>query len=164
MLAYQKGDAAAFECLYHRHKDALFSFLYRSFPREAVIEEIAQETWMAVINRVSQYQPTARFKTWLYQIARNRLADYWRRKDNQHQSMDSVPEPSVNNVEANVLGQDVLTAIGRLPNEQKDALLLHEQGFTYREIADITGALEETVKSRLRYGRKELRAQLGGLA
>ena len=55
-----------------------------------------------------------------------------------------------------------MSAIGRLPNEQRDALLLQEQGFSQREIADITRCGEETVKSRLRYARAQLRQHLGG--
>ena len=55
-----------------------------------------------------------------------------------------------------------MSAIARLPQEQRDALLLQEQGFSQRDIAEITGAVEETVKSRLRYARKQLREQLGG--
>ena len=73
MLAYQRGDSSAFESLYLRHKDGLFAFLYRSYPRTAVVEELAQDTWMAVINAVGRYKPEARFRTWLYQIAHNRL-------------------------------------------------------------------------------------------
>ena len=84
MLAYQRGDTAAFDCLYHRHKDGLFAFLYRSCSRRAVVEELTQDAWMGVINSAPTYQSDARFRTWLYQIAHNRLVDFWRRKDNQH--------------------------------------------------------------------------------
>lgn len=53
-----------------------------------------------------------------------------------------------------------MAAIGRLPGEQKDALLLQEQGFSITDIAAITGAGKETVKSRLRYARNQLRDRL----
>jgi RNA polymerase sigma-70 factor (ECF subfamily) len=162
MFAYQRGDVSAFDSLYQRHKDGLFSFLYHRFQRESVVEELAQETWMAVVNRASQYQPTAQFRTWLFQIARNRMADFWRRKDNHHGGLDQVAEPSVNGSDVWSPDLDILDAIGRLPNDQQDALLLHHQGFSHREIADLTDSLEETVKSRLRYGRKRLREALGG--
>ena len=58
--------------------------------------------------------------------------------------------------------QEGLAAIGELPLEQRDALLLQEQGFSLAEIVEITGTGEETIKSRLRYARKQLRKQLGG--
>lgn len=166
MAAYQRGDVGAFECLYHRHKDGLFGFLYRSCPNRDVVEELAQEAWTAVINNASGYRPEAAFKTWLYQIARNRLADYWRRRDNSHQRLDTVSEPISAELPGQVeeLGEVLLMAVGQLPVEQRDALLLQQQGFSQQEIGSITGAGEETVKSRLRYARKQLREQLGELA
>jgi RNA polymerase sigma-70 factor (ECF subfamily) len=146
-----------------RHKDGLFAFLYRSCPQPAAVEELAQDAWMAVVNSAPGYRPDARFKTWLYQIARNRLVDFWRRRDNAHAGLDSAPEPAANTdgTVSEDLQQRLLAAIGTLPGEQKDALLLQEQGFSQRDIAAITGAGEETVKSRLRYARKQLRQQLG---
>lgn len=164
MLAYQRGDTAAFDSLYHRHKDGLFAFLYRSCSRRAVVEELAQDAWMAVINSAPGYRTEARFKTWLYQIAHNRLVDFWRRRDNQHTGLENVPEPATetNPEAADELTEQLMSAIGQLPNEQRDALLLQEQGFSQREIANITRCPEETVKSRLRYARAQLRRQLEG--
>jgi RNA polymerase sigma-70 factor (ECF subfamily) len=60
------------------------------------------------------------------------------------------------------LEQTLMRAIGELPGEQRDALLLQQQGFSLSDIAQITDAAEETVKSRLRYARNQLREQLGG--
>lgn len=163
MLAYQRGDTGAFECLYIRHKDQLFAFLYRSCPRAAVVEELAQDTWIAVINSATRYQPQAAFKTWLFSIARKRLVDFWRRQDNQHSPLDKAPEPaSPDNSEQDEQSNALMRVIGELPQEQRDTLLLQQQGFSQRDIAEITGAAEETIKSRLRYARETLRNQLGG--
>jgi RNA polymerase sigma-70 factor, ECF subfamily len=164
MLAYQRGDTSAFECLYHRHKDGLYAFLYCSCPRQAAVEDLAQDAWIAVVKAAERYQPRASFKTWLYQIARNRLVDFWRGSDNTHSSLESAPEPAVeaNSNSRQDMQQQLLTAIAELPAEQRDALLLQEQGFSLREIAEITGDGQETVKSRLRYARTQLRRQLGG--
>jgi RNA polymerase sigma-70 factor (ECF subfamily) len=164
MLAYQRGDTGAFDCLYRRHKDGLFAFLYRSCSRRAVVEELAQDAWVGVINSAATYRTEARFRTWLYQIAHNRLVDFWRRKDNQHTDLENAAEPAtvVNPESADELAEQLMSAIGKLPNDQRDALLLQEQGFSQREIADITRCGEETVKSRLRYARTQLRQQLGG--
>lgn len=163
MQAYQGGDSSAFEVLYHRHKDGLFAFVYRSCPRHEAAEELAQETWTAIIDRASSYRPEAAFKTWLYQIARNRAADYWRRRDNNHQPLAQAPEPADESStgEQTAVQHRLLGAIGQLPIDQRDALLLHQQGFSHQDIAAITGAGEETIKSRLRYARKQLRQQLG---
>jgi RNA polymerase sigma-70 factor (ECF subfamily) len=166
MRAYQRGDTAAFECLYHRHKDGLFAFLYRSCQRHAVVEELAQDAWMGVINTAANYRREALFKTWLYQIAHNRLVDFWRRKDNHNSGLDNIPEPVTSTVpqDQEERSRQLMAAIGQLPGEQRDALLLQEQGFSQQDIAEITRCGEETVKSRLRYARKQLRQQLGGTA
>lgn len=165
MLAYQRGDAGAFDYLYHRHKDALFAFLFRSCGRPAIVEELAQETWMAVVKAAQRYKPNARFRTWLYQIAHNRMVDFWRRPDNRHGGLDSSQEQAVHpgeDVSRSELHQRLMTAIGKLPVEQRDALLLQEQGFSIKDIEEITGVSVDTVKSRLRYARKQLREHLGG--
>lgn len=164
MLAYQRGDTGAFEVLYHRHKDGLFAFLYRSCPRLAVVEELAQDAWMAVVNSAPAYRPEAAFRTWLYRIARNRLADFWRRRDNDHLDLEQAPEPVAPDSDdpRQERQRRLMQAIGGLPPEQRDALLLQEQGFSLAAIADITGDGEETVKSRLRYARKGLQKILGG--
>ena len=167
MLAYKSGDAGAFELLYQRHKNGLFAFLFRSHPRRAVVEELAQDTWVAVVNAAAEYTPKAKFRTWLFQIAHNKLVDHWRRPDNRHTEYDASAEfadpdnakPDL--IETCEVQSKVLTAIGALPRDQKDALLLSEQGFSNADIANITGAGKETVKSRLRYARNQLRDQLG---
>jgi RNA polymerase sigma-70 factor (ECF subfamily) len=164
MQAYQGGDSGAFECLYHRHKDGLFAFLYRSCPRHAVVEELAQDAWFAVVDRARHYRAEAQFKTWLYQIAHNRLVEFWRRRDNSLTVLDVVSEPlpDCGAPDREDLQARLMTAIAALPGPQRDALLLQEQGFSLQEIASITGELEETVKSRLRYARRQLRELLGG--
>jgi RNA polymerase sigma factor (sigma-70 family) len=167
MLAYKRGDAGAFEILYQRHKDGLFAFLFRSHPRRAVVEELAQDTWVAVINAATHYTPKAKFRTWLFQIAHNKLVDHWRRPDNHHTNYDTSAEVAdshnskADTAEISDIKSKVLSAIGALPRDQKDALLLSEQGFSNADIANITGVGKETVKSRLRYARNQLRDQLG---
>ncbi len=163
MQAYQRGDSSAFEALYHRHKDGLFAFLFRSCSRHAVAQELAQDAWTAVIDRAPDYRPEAAFSTWLYQIANNRAADYWRRRDNSHRPLDDVPEPQGDGRTdpRGELEAELMAAISRLPTDQKNTLLLQQQGFSLQDIAAITGAGTETVKSRLRYARDQLRQQMG---
>ncbi len=164
MLAYQRGDTSAFERLYRRHKDAIVTFLFRQCGDTGVAEEIAQETWMALIDAAPRYQPEATFRTWLFRIGRNKLIDHWRRQAVRPEVRDAVAGEvtAPDRAEQSAREQQLLRAIGQLPAEQRDALLLFEQGFSLRDIAHITAVAEETVKSRLRYGRKQLRHRLGG--
>src|SRR5882724_3756223 len=80
MLAYAAGDATAFDALYGRHKGPLFRFVLRSVKGRAQAEEIFQDVWMRAVEARSRYEPRAKFTTWLYTIAHNRIVDYWRAK------------------------------------------------------------------------------------
>ena len=96
MLAYREGDAGAFEELYRRHKGGLYRFVLRSVRDRAVAEELYQEIWMRVIEARGRYEvsapsadaKSAKFGTWLYTIAHNRLVDHWRKRGLQLVSLD----------------------------------------------------------------------------
>lgn len=170
MLKYQQGDSRAFEALYSRHKDSLFAFLYRSHVDLALIEEIAQEAWIAVINSAQNYRPTAKFKTYLYAIAHRKLIDYWRSNnykitadtenseaENTVENLASPVSMSANNSESSY---DLLLALETLSKEQQQAFLLKEEGFSRKEIAIMTNSNEETIKSRIRYATNNLKKVL----
>lgn len=167
MLAYQRGDSTAFEVLYRRHKDALFGFLYRSCPQHSIAEELAHDAWTSIIRRVASYQATAAFKTYLFQVAHNKLIDYWRRNKNAALGVEFDEGIVLNNTgtqhgaEAQQLRLELRAAIENLPVEQRNTMLLREQGFSQDDIAAITGAERETVKSRLRYATQHLRDTMG---
>jgi RNA polymerase sigma-70 factor (ECF subfamily) len=79
MRRYQRGDDQAFHQLYERHRASLGRFVRRMSPETSDSEEIAQETWMAVIHGRDRYHPQARFVTYLFSIARRRTMDRWRK-------------------------------------------------------------------------------------
>ena len=175
MLAYQRGDSSAFESLYLRHKDSVFAFLYRNCQESALVEELAQDAWTSIIRRVESYQPTAKFRTYLFSVAHNKLVDHWRRNKNRvndidideigsHQhaeqgsaSDDYEPEASLAKHQQK---QTLLGAMALLPNEQRDVFLLREEGFSQEQISEITGVGRETVKSRLRYAGQHLKTAM----
>ena len=160
MLAYQRGDVTAFEILYGRYKNALFAFICRSCPR-GVAEEIAQDAWTAIIDNAQRYTDSAKFKTYLYQIAHNKIVDHWRRQ--KPEQCDEAAETVVDDNNATPEQQygysEINSAIRQLPEAQRDTLLLRQQGFSQSEIAEITGSGKEAVKSRLRYATNTLRQQ-----
>lgn len=79
LARYRTGDSAAFEALYARHRQGLYRFLVSLSNKAELAEEIYQETWLSLIRSATQPQGRASFRTWLFQIARNRLIDYWRK-------------------------------------------------------------------------------------
>ena len=78
MLAYRDGDAAAFEVLYARHRGRLFRYLLHQCARREQADEMFQEVWMSVIRARGNYEVSAKFTTWLFRIAHNRLIDGYR--------------------------------------------------------------------------------------
>jgi RNA polymerase sigma-70 factor (ECF subfamily) len=165
MLAYRGGDAGAFERLYARHRGGLFRFVLRSVPQRATAEELFQEIWIRVIEARERYVAKARFTTWLYTIAHNRLIDHWRQRGLSlvgAEEGDAVPD-SRHDPAVRVEGREMLArlaqALESLPVLQREAFLLHEEaGLSIAEIAATTGCDEEAAKSRLRYATAKLKA------
>jgi RNA polymerase sigma-70 factor (ECF subfamily) len=173
MLAYAGGDAGAFEALYARHKGALYRFVLRSVKARGEAEELFQEIWMRAIEARSRYAPQAKFSTWLYTIAHNRIVDHWRSRGLALVSLDDedhpVPEVAADpgsephrQLEARQTLERLSAALAALPLAQREAFLLHHEGeLTVAEIAAVTGSGEEAAKSRLRYAMNKLREAIG---
>ena len=170
LMLFASGDTPAFDVLYQRHKSALFSFLRRQCNDIGVAEELAHDSWLAVIKQATGFQENALFKTWLYRIAHNRLVDYWRKYGRSNdalfaelsdvsralgQNADVVDRSS----ESIELAQ-LLSQLDTLSDEQTTTLLLKIEGFSHAEIASITNTKQETVKSRLRYATQRLRVAM----
>jgi RNA polymerase sigma-70 factor (ECF subfamily) len=168
MLRYKDGDVAAFETLYRRHHDSLYRYLLRLSLNRETAEDVFQDAWSKIIKARHRYRPTAKFTTFLYRVAHNCFIDYLR-KNNRH-AVNSVLDPDCSPdpgdqpdliVEKRFARQRLEAALGTLPDEQRDAFLLHEEaGLNIDTIAQVTGANRETVKSRLRYANKKLKAAL----
>jgi RNA polymerase sigma-70 factor (ECF subfamily) len=177
MLAYAAGDAAAFGALYAKHKGGVYRYLLRHCGAAGVAEEMFQDVWTSLIRSRFAYAPTAKFTTWLYRIAHNRLVDHWR-ASGQAQMVAAngqdddpidatagarVDEPEVC-AASREIGARIQRALATLPPPQRDAFLLHQEGgLALDEIAQLTGAGVETVKSRIRYALAKLRAELSDL-
>jgi RNA polymerase sigma-70 factor (ECF subfamily) len=182
MLAYAAGDAGAFDRLYARHRGGVYRYLLRHVGNAATADELFQDVWMNAIRARATYAPTAKFSTWIYTLARHRLVDHWRSRGNVRVDsldddcdgetgalVDAIPGSRVDEPETRVASratrERIDAAIAELPPAQRDAFLLHiESGMSLADIASLTGAGEETVKSRVRYAYAKLRATLGDLA
>jgi RNA polymerase sigma-70 factor (ECF subfamily) len=178
MARFARGDADAFETLYRRHESRVFRYLHRNLRNEAGANDLMQEVWFAVVRNAVSYQPTAKFTTWLFTIAHNRMVDMIR-ATSRLQSLDvggtaggdgpslldSLAADSKLEPPAEVQSQHeaaaLLNAVAQLPPEQRSAFLLQAEGeLSVEEIAAATGSSFETVKSRLRYARAKLRQLL----
>ena len=171
MLAYREGDAGAFEELYRRHRGGLFRFVLRSVRERAVAEELYQEIWMRAIEARGRYQVQAKFSTWLYAIAHNRLVDHWRKRglsvvslDQEREESAAIDPPAGAGYEPERIAEAkqglerFAQVLAALPPAQRAAFLLHQEAdMSPAEIARATGTNEEAAKSRLRYAVARLK-------
>lgn len=179
MVAYQKGDVRAFELLLSRHRKPVFNFIFRYVGLRETAEDLMQETFLRVIKGAEAYQRQAKFTTWLYTIARNLCVDQSRRA--KHRKAQSLDAPMNNSADSGTL-LDVVAAVeiasdrqvvnkqlqlrlhaalARLSEEQREVFLMREfLDMPFKEIADVVGVPENTVKSRMRYALEKLRLEL----
>jgi RNA polymerase sigma factor (sigma-70 family) len=175
MIQYREGDLHAFEELYNRHRLGLYRFISWRSPRADWVDEIVQDSWANLHHARARYQPDASFRTYLYQIARNRLLDLLRQQQHLLAADMGTGTDGRDTFDAMAdAAQDVVTpdaaldqkqrhdslhlALNALPGEQKEALVLQQfSGMSLEEIAEIVAAPVETVKSRLRYAMRKLR-------
>ena len=183
MLAYRAGDADAFTTLYRRYRGSLYRYLAQQCGDPAVAEELYQEVWIKVVKARADYQPLARFSTWVFRIARHRLIDHYRKHspqalaqlapnaDDQDQVDDLIaclPAPGHETPHAlherHHAAHRINMALAALPPAQREVFLLAEEGgLTLEEIAIATDSGRETTKSRLRYALTKLRHSLQDL-
>lgn len=172
---YAAGDIAAFELLYRRHEMRTWRYIERSVRNRATADELMQEVWFAVAREAPRYRPTARFTTWMFTIAHNRVVD-WFRVQRPQASLESMgyeagavivqltEDPSEGPLAAAVAHEQssaLAEALAQLPADQRNAFLMQIEGdLSVEEIAAVTGATFETTKSRLRYARAKLRTLL----
>ncbi len=170
MLAYGGGDGSAFEALYARHRGPLFRFMLHQVREHATAEELYQDVWQRVITARARYRPEAKFSTWLFQIAHNRLADHWRALQHrpaapidaqERTEREADPDEPERTLSAFEERRRLQLALQELPEDQREVVLLRlEQELTLEQIGEITGVGRETVKSRLRYALDKLRQRL----
>ena len=87
MQRYAAGDLQSFETLYKRHKDSVYRYFMRHIPDTNIAEDLYQEIWQKVIMQANQYQATAKFTTWLYTLAHNKLVDHVRLLQSEFEDM-----------------------------------------------------------------------------
>jgi RNA polymerase sigma-70 factor (ECF subfamily) len=175
MLAYRDGDAVAFEALYGRWRGRLYRFLAHQARDEA--DELFQDVWMKVVGARAHYEVAAKFSTWLFRIAHNRLMDHFRARgrgivelydDPEDDPAERMPAPAEEAPPALLARRQaaryILDCLDALPAPQRETFLMAEEsGMTLEEIANAAGVGRETAKSRLRYALDRLRRCLAGL-
>ena len=153
-------DEAAFQRLYGRYADRVFRYALTLLRDRHLAEEVVQETMVAVWRGAGSFKGGSQVSTWIFGIARNQAHALRRR---EARGAREPEEPLVLPDPAGPLEREgrVLAALEGLPPEQREVVVLaFYEGLSYREIAELLGVPEGTVKSRMYFAKRKLREEL----
>jgi len=161
------GDLDAFDALYRRYSQRLYSYILRLVRDQALTEDLLQEVLLTVLHDRSFDLSSGRFGGWLFTVARNRCTSELRKRPHRDQELDDLavePDPAPSPEQHAARRQQVARVrrvMQRLPEGQRDALLLKQVGeLSYAEIARIQQVPEGTVKSRMHLAIRALQRLL----
>ncbi len=182
MALYRRGSRDAFEELFARHQRKVIHFCYRMTGDRGSAEEAAQEVFLRVARGAATYEPTAKFTTWLYTVARRTTLNYLRDEKgerdraaaSEHEDADGqaplsrVPGPDSLTPESMARGAELserlLQALRELPEAYRAAIVLNRgEGLSYEEVAAVLGVTVQAVKSRIFRAREMLLERLSGV-
>jgi len=156
MLEFQRGSREAFAELFARYREPLYGFFRRRLANRDRAEDLAQETFLAVIRAVVRYEPRAMVRTYLYGIALKLLAAERRRKSGNEPQLEAEHEPQDDGLSADALW--VRQALEKLDGGEREILMLREyEQLSYVEIAELLRLPVNTVRSRLFRARMALK-------
>jgi RNA polymerase sigma-70 factor, ECF subfamily len=180
----QQRDEAAFREMVQSYGQRVFNLVFRMLGNREEAEDLAQDVFVTVFKSIDQFRGDSKLSTWIYRIAvnhcKNRYKYLARRMYHANQPLDEVSErdaagrdggpamslqAQISEPDKLLMGMQLEEAIQReiaaLDEEQRLLVVLRDvQGLAYQEIADITGLVEGTVKSRLHRARMTLKDRL----
>lgn len=167
-----QGNESAMEILVKRYYDLVHSFIYRNTSDYNIAYDITQDVFIKMMKNIDKYQiENGKFKSWLLKIAVNTTKDYFRtniykQRTQSHDISNQEIEDTTNVVDILSKKEEAIKikeAIENLPKLQKEAVILkYYNDLKIKEISYITGENENTIKSRLFNGVKNLKRLLGG--
>ena len=175
-----KGRESAYRELLRRYQRPVLSLIHRMVRDRELAEDLAQDTFVKVLNALDRYRPEFKFSSWIFKIAHNTALDSLRRREVATLSLDGAPDAvsaeaqeatrplvasdeqsPVDYTEGRELGVHIEAAIARLRPEYATAVTLyHMEGLAYEEIAETMSLPLGTVKTFIHRARKELREHL----
>ena len=159
------GDADAWDALFRRYQLPLYAYVYELVRDEQASLDIVQEAFINAARHIDSLRSDAKFGSWLFGIARQKVSQHWRRS-NRFTTLDEVPAVELTDAKDDpaewLLHEEqeafFMKNLARLPEVQKDVLLLHFlEDFSLEEIAEISKVPVGTVKSRIFHAKHALR-------
>lgn len=166
MLKVKEGQIGYLSELFEANHVALFNFYLRMGLNRALSEDLVQETFMRVLAYRTSFMAQTTFKAWFYRIARNVVADHFRKMSNQDHYEEieerhlEVEETLVDSLEKETQQDAFDKALSKLPLEQREIIVLSRfQQLSYTEIADMLNCNINTLKTRMRAAIEKLKIE-----
>lgn len=167
-----KGNEAAMELLVKKNYNMVQSFIYRLIGDYNFSYDMTQEVFIKMMKNLNKFKfEEGNFESWILKIASNHCKDYFRsnsfKQRNESSNIEEVnikdSEVVIDILEKNEKRNAVKKAVDGLPNFQREAIILkYYHDLKIKEISNITGQNENTIKSRLFNGIKNLKKIIGG--
>ena len=162
------GEPAAWDALFRRYQLPLYVYVFELTRHEQTSLDLVQETFIAAAKYLGSLRDDAKFGSWLFGIAHQKVIQLWRKRGGKEILFDEIPESpdeSGNSPDEFLIRREqeaeFMNLLEQLPPPQRAVLLLHfVENFSLEEIARITETQLGTVKSRLHYAKKSLRKLL----
>jgi RNA polymerase sigma-70 factor (ECF subfamily) len=176
----QQGREVAYRELVRRYERPVFSLVYHMVRDRELAEDLAQDTFIKVLQNIDRYRPEFKFSSWLFKIANNVAIDFLRKRQLDTVSMDGSPhagtaaeveatsfeladsaESPLDELASRELGAIIEQAIAQLRPEYRNCIMLrHVEGRSYEEIAATLDLPLGTVKTYIHRARHQLREAL----
>lgn len=166
ILLVKANNYEAFELLYKRYASKLYSFSLRILKDKVEAEEIVQDTFLKIWEKRLEIKEDLTFNTYLVTVGKHKIYNFFRRKLVQQKYDSSLPkdlELSEEDADAHIedLRTLMLQKIARLPERQREIMLLKLEGMSNEEIADSFQLSKKTVENHVNRAYTVLRAELG---
>ena len=163
-----KRDEAAMASLYRAFSRRIQAYVLNHCHDAALAEEVTVDTMFEVWRRPDRFRGESRFSTWLIGIARHKMIDAIRQREEPTEDLDDFaeiladPAPDAFDAASDMQRRvRVVACLGRLPREQREAMhLVFYQGMTLGEVANVQGIPENTVKTRMFHARRRIESDL----
>ena len=167
VLAAQ-ADRAAFATLYRRYLDPVYGYCFYLLGDHHDAEDATERTFLAALGAIDRYRDEgATFRSWLFRIAHNQLANALRSRSRQRADpLDGVPEPAATDDPARLAGladdaRRLRMAVASLSEDRRQVVILRfVDGLTAREIGNVLGRSEGAVRVLQHRALRELAALL----
>ena len=166
------GDESAIEKLYERYRRPVYSYLNRMLNNDTMsADDIFQELWIKVINKLPEYHESGKFSAWLFRVARNQVLEHFRREksrsklgvltdDGELPEQVEIKGEPYSHLAVEELKIELAKLLDQMPAEQKEVFLMRQNGLSFKEIAEIQKCPVNTALGRMHNCLKFLRQNL----